>query len=124
MSNPFTRFLTQWSHNDRLVEFVDYWDQLETVVVNVYRQKMPIEEANENYAQIWHWLRTNYPKWEPVLRPYWQQTLVGGKVAARDPFRYLIDISQPADIRADWFAMQQLPAAREALNQYILEQST
>ena len=38
-----------------------------------------------------------------------------------DPFQMLIDFHTPNDIVGNWTAMQHLPAAREALNQYILE---
>ncbi|MCA9949737.1 MAG: hypothetical protein KDE48_08835 [Anaerolineales bacterium] len=123
MSNPFTRFLNQWSSNSDFAEFIDHWDQLEAVVVAVYRQKMSSAEAAMTFDTVWFWLRAHYPTWESALRPYWQKTLVGGKKTSQDPFKYLITISHPDAILDDWFAMQQLPAAREALNQFLLAHS-
>lgn len=123
MSNPFTRFLTQWSADGRFQQFVAYWDALERVVVQVYRQKMSVAEAQPEYARVWPWLRTQYGEWADVLRPFWQQTKVAGAPTVTDPFQLLLDIPHPQAILGDWRAMQHLPAAREALNQYILSRS-
>lgn len=119
MSNPFTRFLNQWSSSNDFADFIDHWDQLEAIVVAVYRHKMTAAEAAEPFDTVWPWLRKHYPAWEPALRPYWQKTLVGGETAVGDPFKYLLAIDKPTAVDADWFAMQQLPAAREAINQYL-----
>lgn len=117
--NPFTRFLAQWNRNPNLAEFVQYWDELERVVVAVYREKLPLAAADEPFVRVWPWLRQHYGQWEGVLRPYWQQTKAAGAPTQTDPFQLLLAFKQPADIIGDWRAMQHLPAAREALNRYI-----
>lgn len=122
--NPFTRFLSQWSSNRRLAEFIAHWDVLESVVVGVYREKMSVAEAQPLFAETWPWLRQAYPQWEQALRPFWQQTQAGGAPTAADPFQLLLAFAEPGDILGDWRAMQHLPAAREALNQFVLSQSS
>lgn len=121
--NPFTKFLSQWSRNGQLQEFVDYWDRLERVVVGVYREKMTVVAAEAEFAEVWPWLRRVYPKWAEDLRPFWQATRAGGAPTRRDPFQLFLDKQRPADILGDWSAMQHLPAAREALNQFLLQSS-
>jgi hypothetical protein len=121
--NPFTQFLSQWSRNRQLEEFVAYWDRLERVVVAVYREKMALVAAETEFAEVWPWLRQVYPAWARDLRPFWRATKAAGAPTQRDPFQLLLDKQQPADILGDWGAMQHLPAAREALNQFILSQS-
>lgn len=123
MSNPFTRFLNQWSGRPDFTEFISYWDRLEAVVVGVYRQKTTPEAANAEYEQVWPWLREKYGSWEEALRPYWQHTRVGGQPAQSDPFLMLLGLQSTAAIVGDWSAMQHLPAAREALNQYLVDHS-
>ena len=118
--NPFTRFLSQWLEDRQLKEFVTYWDSLEVMMVGVYRQKVSTGIAESEFVRIWSWLRQHYDKWEPLLRPYWQRTEVGGQRIQCDPFRLLITIKHPTDILDNWVAMQHLPAAREALNQFVL----
>ena len=121
--NPFSKFLRQWAKDATLDEFVAHWDQLEIVVVRVYRQKMPVAEAEKEFAVVWPWLRQQYGMWEGRLRPFWPQTIAGGQPTQQDPFQLLLSLTQPEDILDNWTAMQHLPAAREALNQFILSQS-
>ncbi len=120
--NPFTRFLSQWSRNRSLDEFVAYWDRLERLVVLVHREKMALAEAEPEFDRVWPWLRQRYGQWEEALRPYWQQTKAAGEQTQTDPFQLLLDLEAPAAISGNWRAMQHLPAAREALNLYLREQ--
>jgi hypothetical protein len=120
--NPFSRFLGQWLQNRPFTEFVAQWDELEALVVAVYRQKMTPEEARPVFARVWPWLRQQYPEWEAALRPYWRQTTAGGRPTQTDPFQLLLAFDQPEGILDNWTAMQHLPAAREAINQYLLHE--
>jgi len=123
MSNPFTNFLRQWNRRPDLDEFVRYWDALERIVVRVYREKATVEEAGPEFEQVWPWLRRHYGEWREVLRPFWQQTKAAGAPTQTDPFQMFLNMQSPQDIVGDWRAMQHLPAAREAVNQYLLAKS-
>jgi hypothetical protein len=120
--NPFSRFLRQWSSNRPFTDFVARWDELEALVVAVYRQRTTPDAARPAFEQIWPWLRQQYPEWEEVLRPFWQQTQAGSRPTQTDPFRLLLAFDQPEAILDNWPAMQHLPAAREAINQYLLHE--
>lgn len=122
MGNPFTHFLQQWNRRSDLDEFISYWDALERMVIGVYREKMSIPEAAAEFARVWPWLRQHYGDWQEALRPFWRQTKAAGALTQTDPFQLLLDLPGPQDIVGDWRAMQHLPAAREALNQFILSQ--
>ena len=121
--NPFSKFLRQWSRNISLDEFVTYWDRLEGVVIGVYRQKMTPEAAQAEFAEVWLWLRQHYGMWEKALRPLWAETKTGGQRTQTDPFQLLLAFTKPEEIVENWTAMQHLPAAREALNQLLLQES-
>lgn len=120
--NPFTRFLSQWSKNHSLADFITYWDRLERVMVLVHREKMTLAEAEPIFAEVWPWLRARYKNWAEPLRPYWQQTKAAGELTQTDPFQLLLDLENPAAILGNWHAMQHLPAAREALNRFVRDQ--
>jgi hypothetical protein len=122
--NPFTKFLRQWSHDRNLDEFVAYWDRLEKVTIQVYQEKITVDEARPEFVVVWPWLRAHYGQWAGQLEPYWRQTKVAGELTQTDPFLLLLDKQLPTDILGDWRAMQHLPAAREALNHYILRKSS
>ncbi len=117
--NPFSRFLSQWSNNRPLNEFVAQWDRLELLIVGVHREKITLAEAEPVFAEVWPWLRQQYGQWEEALRPYWQQTKAAGEQTQEDPFRLLLNLENSAAILGNWRAMQYLPAAREALNLYL-----
>lgn len=121
--NPFSRFLGQWSQNRPFTQFVAQWDELEAIVVGVYRQKMSLDDSRPTFNQVWPWLRQQYPTWEVELRPYWQQTKAAGQPTQTDPFALLLAFDQPEAILDNWAAMQHLPAAREAINQYLLHET-
>lgn len=121
-TNPFTRFLRQGAADDGFGAFIERWDRLEWVVVGVYRDKIDRAAAEAQYAEVWPWLRRAYPRWQAALRPHWQATRAAGEPTQVDPFALLLEIAAPADIVGDWRAMQHLPAAREAINRYLVEQ--
>ena len=121
-TNPFTRFLSQWSSDNDFAAFVAHWDRLERVVVGVYRAKLDEAEGAAEYRAVWPWLRQAYPRWQEALRPHWQATRAAGQPTQLDPFALLLAIAAPAKIAGDWRAMQHLPAAREAINRYLVEE--
>lgn len=118
--NPFTRFLSQWLRNDTIEEFILPWDAVEALVIRVYKNGRATAEDEEGYRQARATLQKIYPKLAEGLRPYWQQARVGGRLEHDDPFLFLLTPDRAADFVDNWVAMQHLPAAREALNQYIL----
>ncbi len=120
--NPFTRFLSQRSDDDAFAAFIAYWDRLERVMGGVYRVKLDKATAAGEYSAVWPWLRAHYPRWAETLRPYWQATHAAGEPTRDDPFALLLAIAAPADIAGDWRAMQHLPAAREAINRYLVDE--
>ncbi len=120
-SNPFSRFLGQWSQNRPFNAFVKQWDALEALVVGVYRDKISPEAAAPDFNHIWPALRQQYPQWAEALRPHWQATRAAGQPTQTDPFLLLLGVQQAADIQGNWDLMQHLPAAREAINRLLVE---
>ena len=120
--NPFTHFLRGRRGDDdqAFAEFVAHWDRLEQLTIRVYRDKMTPQEAAAEFAAVWPWLRAAYSRWQPALDPYWRATRAAGAPTTADPFLLLLAKESADDIPGDWRAMQHLPAAREALNQYLL----
>ena len=118
--NLFTHFLKQWTDNRDLDDLVEHWDQLERLVIRVYKGKVARPEDETEYGQLQGWLQSNYPKWQTDLQPYWQRAKVAGHPAGQDPFRHILAHPSAAAFLTDWNAMQHLPAAREALNRFVL----
>ncbi len=119
--NPFSKYLSQWSADTDFAAFVEQWDRLEAVVVGVYRRKMDLAVAEITFDEVWSRLRESYPRWRDELRLYWQATRAAGEPTQIDPFQLLLDIPTPGAIGGDWRAMQHLPAAREAINHYLID---
>jgi hypothetical protein len=119
--NPFTRFLRHWQRDGNLDRFLSFWDRLESLAIQIYKEQIDATDAEMEFAQVWPWLRENYNRWQDVLEPCWRRTRVAGAPSKSDPFLLLLAIESPAKIAGDWRAMQHLPAAREAINQYLLQ---
>lgn len=120
--NPVTRSLLQRLKNRRLEEFVTYWDALERMVIRVYKGKRATAEDEAEYERLRRGLQKHYPRWEKALRPYWQGKQAGGEPVREDPFLALFSVPQASGFIQNWTAMQTLPAAREAINEYIVAQ--
>ena len=123
--NPFTKFLSQFlkSASNDIATFIGHFDQVENLAISVYKRKAIAPKDTKTFENSFRWLQTHYPDWEEQLASYWPPTLVGGKPAPMDPFRRLIYVEGPESFIDDWEALQYLPAAREALNQYLVDQS-
>lgn len=119
--NPFTRFLRQWlSGPEEISPLVEHSDALEALVIRVYKAGEASSADEAEYQALRSWLEGNYPAWQQVLAPYWQEARVAGEPVAADPLLRLLRADTAAEFVGDWGAMQQLPALREALNRCVL----
>lgn len=98
--------------------FIADWDRLERLVIDVYRRG---ETDGQDEAE-WQWLRGALAGRHEAaaLAPHWRGVLAGGEALAADPFLALLSLSRAADLVDNRRAMQLLPAAREALNRWLL----
>jgi hypothetical protein len=119
--NPYTGSLFHRIQDPRLAEFVMHWDPLEALVIRVFKGKSASPEDETEHCQLREWLLNDYPNWKSTLEPYWQVALVGGHAPQKDPFEFLLSVPQASGYIKNWAAMQNLPAARQALNQFILD---
>ncbi len=119
--NPVTHSLLKQVQDAELEAFVQLWDALEALVIRVYKGKAAAVEDREEHSRLRAALQVRYPRWQPVLDPHWRRARLAGELAREDPFRFLLQIEDAAGFAGSWTAMQSLPAAREALNAYLLE---
>ena len=98
--------------------FIADWDRLERLVIDVYRRG---ESDGQDEAE-WQWLRQALAERHAAaaLAPHWPGVLAGGAALAADPFETLTALPRAADLIDNRRAMQLLPAAREALNRWLL----
>lgn len=118
--NLFTRFLSRHNQDSGLEQLIAHWDQLEILVITVFKGKLATEEDERVYALNRAWWHEQYPRWSADLQPLWRETLAGGQMTQVDPFLRVVRAEKAADLVGDWGAMQHLAAAREALNRYLL----
>lgn len=121
--NPFTRSLIGCVKDQALIDFVQHWDELEALVVRIYRAGSALPEDEAAHAELRRWLLEVWPRFEPRLRAYWPRTRVGREPAREDPLARLLTIERAADLVGNWAAMQTLPAARETLNLLLADWS-
>jgi len=119
--NPVTQSLLKQVQDEPLAAFIQGWDALEALVIRVYKGKSAGEADREEHDTLRAALLQSYSRWQPVLDPHWRQARLAGELAREDPFRFLLQVEEAAGFVGNWTAMQSLPAAREALNSYLLE---
>jgi hypothetical protein len=120
--NPFTRFLNQWTKNrPNLAEFIDHWDTLEALAIGVYKAGEPTDEDEQRYAVARTYMLTHYDNFSGPLKEFWKKSKVGGRLDHADPFEYLFQYESAVGFVGNWAALQHLPAAREALNSYLVQ---
>lgn len=118
--NIVTQKLIKQVNNQGLKDFVYHWDNLEELVVNVYRTNYATAEDEAEYQHLRGWLDRHYQDWQAALRPYWQGTRISGEAVGEDPYKKLLAFECARDIAGSWSAIRTLPVAREALNELLL----
>lgn len=124
--NPFTQTLLAQLEAPPQASFVAAWDQLEALVIGVFRAKRASEEVEAGYARLRAFLWEEHARWAEALVPFWQRAKVKGRgklapqKASEDPFVYLLRFARAEDFAKSRDAFLMLPAAREALNTYLL----
>jgi hypothetical protein len=120
MPNPVTAALMKNISDAELHDFISRWDDLEALIIQIYRgnEVTPLEKAQ--FSKLNKELRVQYSRWREALAPYWNQSRIKDQVGLNDPFSYLLNKSSAVEYIGDWDAMKHLPAAREALNNFLL----
>lgn len=119
--NPFTRSLMARVTEPALIDFVRQWDELEALIVRVYRAGQATSDDEAAHAQLRRRLLPAHAGLRARLAAYWPRTRIGRAPAQEDPLARLLAIERAADVVGNWAAMQTLPAARETLNLLLLE---
>jgi hypothetical protein len=120
--NPYTHSLAQGTAGAELSAFIELWDRMEALVIAVYRGKAAGPAELADYATLRPLLLRHYPTHAARLRPHWRQATVQGRPLEDDPFEALLEADTAARFIDNWAAMQELPAAREAINRLLLDE--
>lgn len=119
--NPYTRSLLKEIDDEDLTAWVQAWDELEALLVDVYRSQASGPDEQDRYRSLRQRLAAEYARWQRELEPHWRGLEAGGDPLESDPFLALLEPAEVDGILDNWQAMQTLPAAREALNNYLIE---
>lgn len=125
-ANPFTAELLARLSERRaddaaaLAPFVDGWDRLESLVIDVYRAGRADRAAEAAWTALRAPLAAAYDGVAAPLAAHWPRVRAAGRPCAADPFRALLDPPAAAAFVDNRTAMQTLPAAREALNRLLV----
>jgi hypothetical protein len=123
MPNPVTQAIIKQVNDPDLLAFVDHWDTLEEIVITAFKNKSVAAVDSLEFSQLQAWLSANYPRWQDLLEPFWRQSRIKGQAGLDDPFLYLLSLQEAGQLVGNWSAMKYLPAAREALNNFLLSKT-
>ena len=91
-------------------------------MVRVYKGKVASAEEEARYQDLRIWLQGEYPHWQAALSSYWPLALVAGHPPSSDPFLFLLSVPQAAGFVRNRASITTLPAARQSLNQFVLDE--
>ena len=121
--NPVTRQLLERIADPDLADFAMGWDALEEQVVAIYRAGGCPPDAAAAYAALRKKLMRDHGRWAGALEPHWRAVLVDRAPLQSSPFERVLAVSEAAGVVDNWELMRTLPAAREALNNLLLERA-
>lgn len=121
MANPVTQSILQKIADPELAAFVTSWDDLESLVIDVFRTRQATPTDEQALSELRPWLAARYPRWRARLEPSWRMSRVKGERVFEDPFLHLLKTETAAEFVGNWDAMRYLPAARQALNLFLLD---
>lgn len=119
--NPITRSLLDKVEDKALEGWVLAWDQVEALIVAIYRGGAVDRTQARSYRRLREQLVRDHSQWSASLQPHWRGAVAGGEPVVADPFLQLLETEEAVGFVGNWGALQLLPAAREALNSYLLE---
>ncbi len=118
--NPVTQALLKELKEPELDKFVEDWDTLNDLIIEIYKQKSLSFEQQEIFFEVQERLRNVYPDLATELEPFWRKAKIKGELSTSDPFQRLIGKRSAKEFVENWKAMKTLPAAREALNEMLM----
>lgn len=124
-TNPYTAHLLAQLPPGRvddvaIAAFVADWDRLEAFVIRVFRAGAAGAEDASEWVDLRTGLDAQYDAVADPLAPHWALALVSGERCAEDPFRSLLAVPTASAFVDNRTAMRTLPAAREALNRWLV----
>jgi len=120
MTNPVSRHLLQDVADPALAAWVRNWDALEALIIRTYRRRSASLIDQLLYRWLRWRLRRGYGRWRAGLAAHWRGRLAGGEPLEQDPFERLLQPASAQAFAGDWSTLQLLPAAREAVNSFLL----
>ncbi len=121
--NPVTATLLEQLDWPEFEAWVERWDRLGRMFLAVYRSGLVSSEQREEYRGLREILRRDYKAWQAELSRYWRVVCIAGEQLEEDPFMVLTSSTELSVEDVDWAAVQKLPAAREALNSFLLDEA-
>jgi hypothetical protein len=119
--NIVTQHLLQAVDEPDLIAFVEAWDRLESLVIDIYKRGYAEKEDTRAYPGLKREAKQSYRKWKAMLEPHWRGLEAAARPVEADPFQAILGRSRAQAFVGDWAAMQTLPAARQAINHLLLE---
>jgi hypothetical protein len=118
--NPVTAALVKDLIDPALSTFVEDWDQLNDLIIEIFKQKSVSFEQQGLFFELQERLRQRYPNLAAALEPFWRAAQIKGELVVNDPFQGLFGKTSAREFVENWDAMRTLPTAREALNEMLM----
>jgi hypothetical protein len=123
MGNPVTASILKHIKDQSLITFVSAWDDLEEIIIQTYRNKNADKQDRTTFIDLHRFLVSNYSRHKNKLQLYWRQSHIKGETTLIDPFERVLAETNLVNFIGNGEVLRCLPAAREAINHYLLDLS-
>jgi len=117
--NPVTARLAVGVADPELLEFIRGWDQMEALVIDLYRAGKVQRDQQEAHRRLRRQLLLAYHRWKAHLAPYLQELQADGGLSG-DPFEAILATRRPGKLASSRAGLESLPHARQVLNHFLL----
>lgn len=118
--NPVTQGLLAQLNEPSLATFAQNWDDWESLIIEIYRQKTVSFAQQERFFVLREALQPEYAALAAELGQFWPHVRIKGESLTTNPFEALLVLPAAKQVVENWTAMRYLPAAREAINQLLM----
>ena len=119
--HPVTGQLLAHISDRHIIRFVEAWDALELLVIRVYRTREALRSDERLYRRLRRELPVLRGPFAADLAAYWSASTIAGEPVTQDPFEVVLRVEQAATFMEDWAIMQNLPVARQTINEWLVD---
>ena len=103
--------------------FLANWVMFEELLLSIYATGRAEADDLDLLGSLRYAIHYHYQQWADLLRPYWMQVKVAGRVLSKYPFLAVLENTTHTVASNGYTSVEELGAARKTLNLLLSDQA-